>query len=412
MQIGGALRRQSQQRRYGEAYQQGGWGAVEQTAGGFGDLETAQSAQEVQAEAEERAIARAQRNAAVLSNAATSLLGVPYEQRRARMQQLAPMIAPMGISEEQILGFDPTDENLGNIRALQGQFSQYTDIERQGNAIIGIRADGRIDVLREEEPEWQTNGTTPYRVMPGGQVQLGQGTIPHQPPAAMAWGPQGRPPSGFRWSDDGQSLEAITGGPGDPNARAMQFGPDQRARVAITYQGAAGAATQLDQMESQGYGLGDDWGAVAVETMGGGDPNSLASGAARAFGGRDYQQYRSASSAFEASMLPILSGAAVTETEALRTIRAALPQVGDGAEVQADKSRRRRQMLNGAALIGGYPPPYPELGIPPWAQRYLDQVNASAGGGGGPGTAPTPGPAPGVRRYRYDPDTGQLEPVE
>jgi hypothetical protein len=102
---------------------------------------------------------------------------------------------------------------------------------------------------------------------------------------------------------------------------------------------------------------------------------------------------RSASSAFEGALLPILSGAAVVQTEAIRMIRGALPQIGDGPEVQADKRRRRQQMLNGAALINGSAPPYPELGIPDWAQRYIDtqgqlQDGASQGGAAPPAGIP------------------------
>jgi hypothetical protein len=155
MQIGGALRQRARERQYGEAFGQGGWDAVADTAGGLGDLDTANTAQTISQDREETALARVQRNAAVLGNAATSLMGVPYEQRMGRLQQMAPMLEQMGLPAEQIAQFDPSDENLENIRALQGQFSQYTDIREVDGAIVGITADGRPQVLREPQPQWQ-----------------------------------------------------------------------------------------------------------------------------------------------------------------------------------------------------------------------------------------------------------------
>lgn len=184
MEIGGALRRRQQQQEYGQAYQQSGWEGVRDTAGGFGDLETAQGAQGVMNDAEETAITRAQRSATILSNAATSLMGIPYEQRRERIQQMAPMLAQLGLPEDQIAQFDPTDEQLANIRALQGEFSRFSEIRQQGDAIVGITPDGQTVVLREEQPQWQTNGTRPYRVTNQGVVEYGQGEIPRAPTAA------------------------------------------------------------------------------------------------------------------------------------------------------------------------------------------------------------------------------------
>lgn len=370
MEIGGALRRRQQQQEYGQAYQQSGWEGVRDTAGGFGDLETAQSAQGVMDQQEETALTRAQNSATVLANAAASLQGVPYEQRWQMLDRMGPMLEPLGISPEQLRQFDPTDENLEMVRGIQGQMSQYAEIRQQGDAIVGIRPDGQIDVLREEQPQaptghqWTDDTRTTLQRIPGYQ------------PGASGGAGGGAAPSGYRWQEGGAALEPIPGGPRDPSVSPRQstFGPDQRARAAITYQNALESAQTIDTLEDGGYSLSNDWGAVAVEGMGGGDPNSMAGGVARTWGGEDYQQARAAMSSFESAMLPILSGAAVTESEAIRTIRGALPQVGDGPEVSQQKRRRRQQMLNGAALIYGTAPPFPELGVPPWAQRYLDTL--------------------------------------
>jgi hypothetical protein len=389
MEIGGALRRRQQQDQYGEAYQQGGWESVRDTAGGFGDLQTAEGAQGVMDGQEETALARAQRSATVLSNAATSLQGLPYEQRMSRLQQMAPMLQGLGIDEQQLSTFDPTDENLEMVRGIQGQMSQYAEIRQQGDAIVGIRPDGTVEVLREEQPQAPQG----YRFAPDGQSMQFIPGGPADPANRPRGGGERTPPSGYEFTPDGRSLRPIPGGPRDPAARVNTFSADQRARTVITYQNALEAAATIDSLESGGYNLSNDWGALAVEGLGGGDPDSVAGGVARQWGGQDFQQMRSASSAFEGALLPILSGAAVVQTEAIRMIRGALPQIGDGPEVQADKRRRRQQMLNGAALINGSAPPYPELGIPDWAQRYIDtqgqlQDGASQGGAAPPAGIP------------------------
>lgn len=402
MQIGGALRQQSRERQYGAAYQQNGWGGVADAAGGQGDLGTASDAQQQQSQAQETMLARGQRNAQVLSNVATSLMQVPYEQRRARIQQMTPMLAQMGLPEDQIAGFDPTDEALDGIRGIHGQFSQYTDIRSgQNGELVGVRPDGSTEVIHQgQQPapsgyQWNQDNSA-VAPIPGYQGPVGGGGAGY-----------GRAPSGYQWNEDG-SLSPIRGGPRDPSVSPRQstFGPDQRARAAITYQNANDAVTQLQQLEEGGYNLGQDWGAVAVENMSDGNPNSMAGMVARNWGGQDYQQMRAATSAFESAMLPILSGAAVTESEALRTIRGALPQAGDGPEVTRDKQRRRQQMLNGAALIYGTAPPYPDLGVPPWAERYLQNMQTQ----GGADQAPVSGaPDQGQRVLRWNPQTGQLE---
>ena len=375
LEIGGALRRRQQQDAYGEAYQQNGFEGVRDAAGGFGDIQTAQSAQGTMDEQEETALARATRSATVMANAASSLQGVPYEQRWQMLDRMEPMLEPLGISPEQLRQFDPTDENLAMIMSMPSEFEQFTEIRNAvDGAVLGIRRNGQTQVLREAPPPaWQR---IPQDQLPAG-ARFGQRNT-RTGEEDLDWAPQGgsggAAPSGYRWTPDG-NLEPIPGGPRDPAQRPNSgFGPDQRARAAITYQNALESAQTIDNLEDGGYSLSDDWGAVAVEGMGGGDPNSMAGGVARTWGGEDYQQARAAMSSFESAMLPILSGAAVTESEAIRTIRGALPQVGDGPEVTAQKRRRRQQMLNGAALIYGTAPPFPELGVPPWAQRYLDTL--------------------------------------
>lgn len=375
-QVAGALRARREEREqtqaYGEAFGQGGWGGVAETAGGMGDLETANTAQDNQSQQQESQYERAQRNVEVLANVATSLMGVPYEQRRERLAQLSPELERMGLDPQQIAAYDPTDEALTNVRALQGQYSQYTDIREHEGALVGQRADGTFEVLREAQPQWQD---VPPDQLPAGarfgqrNQRTGQAEFDYN-----AAGSGGAPPSGYRATPDGQSLEPIPGGPRDPNAQvARAYPPEQRARVAITYDAALEASQFLEEADRQAVArqgthssdtpFGQDWLARAAEAV----PFDGGT-VARTIGGEDYQQYTRASSAFESAMLPILSGAAVTESEAQRVVRAALPRQGDNQETLAAKTRMRQQMLNGAAMIGGRQMPFPDIGAPPWAQ--------------------------------------------
>lgn len=194
---------------------------------------------------------------------------------------------------------------------------------------------------------------------------------PVTPQEAQVYGLPGNG-AGFVMGDNGRPIRVGGGG---------SFSPDQRARVEIGLEPAFEAVQTMDRLEISGGGGGTrasprnrEWVASIVDFMDG----EGTSAAARTMGGEDFQTYTSAASAFESGMLPILSGAAVTDSEARRMIRAALPQLGDGPTVLAQKARRRQQMVNGAAIIGGREPPYPEAGVPTWASRAQQADGASA----------------------------------
>lgn len=151
---------------------------------------------------------------------------------------------------------------------------------------------------------------------------------------------------------------------------------EARGRIALTYDAAVGAAHYLDQADTESNNrgetvLGSHGFARAVEGI-----PIYGETWAGMLGDEDYQRYVSASSAFESAMLPILSGAAVTESEARRLIRATLPQLRDDYTTLQDKARRRRQMLNGAAAISGREIPFPD-------DQTMDLM--SLGGGPAPG---------------------------
>jgi hypothetical protein len=274
------------------------------------------------------------------------------------------------------LDSDTERTDAANTRAARERYRARLPAEKQDEFEIDPEA---YLTARRQAPEWETDDYgRPYTIQPGGQVRFGEGRVGVRQPGGSSGRTQYRPVSpeearsfglpgdgaGFAMGSNGRPIRVGGGG---------SFSPDQRARVEIGFGPASEAVQAMDRLETGGQSSGPrrspinrHWGAAAVDAIPGADA------VARNIGGADYQRYTSASSSFESGMLPILSGAAVTDSEARRLIRAALPQLGDGPDVLADKSRRRRQMLNGAAVIGGRDPPYPDLGVPDWA----------AGGGG------------------------------
>ncbi|MCA3080537.1 MAG: hypothetical protein ING71_17315 [Rhodocyclaceae bacterium] len=143
--------------------------------------------------------------------------------------------------------------------------------------------------------------------------------------------------------------------PDPTDTKGVQASAEQRGRVNITLDPALEAHRAMVRLENQkGNVFNREWGARLAEAV----PFDSGS-VARTIGGQDYQDYESASRAFESAMLPILSGAAVTDSEAKRMVRAVQPQLGDTPQTLRDKARRREQMLNGAVAAVGGSAPFP-----------------------------------------------------
>lgn len=174
---------------------------------------------------------------------------------------------------------------------------------------------------------------------------------------------------------------------------APMVGADARARFMINLGPLQSAQANMERMDGEGYNLNQDWGAAALEAI------PFDGGfAARVAGGEDYNAYTQAAKTFEAAIMPIMSGAAVTPSEAQRLIRAALPQPGDSPEVLAQKSAQRRQMINAVAQGIGQDAPYsdpamqtdqyglPEYGIPGGQEIAVSPI--AGGSPAGPGSGP------------------------
>lgn len=209
-----------------------------------------------------------------------------------------------------------------------------------------------------------------------------------------------------------QRVGAANGGGGQGGASPM-VGADARARFMINLGPLQESQAVLESMDAEGYDPSSlrNAGASALEAI------PFDGGfAARVAGGGDYNAYNQAAKTFEAAILPIMSGAAVTPTEAQRLIRAALPQPGDSPEVLAQKARQRRQMINAVASGIGQQAPYDMNALPdyngPEGFNIVGETNIDANGR--PYTVANqedlaPGDTPESLRaqgYEQDPQTG------
>lgn len=144
-----------------------------------------------------------------------------------------------------------------------------------------------------------------------------------------------------------------------PGAGGVMASADQRGRVALSLPNVVQAQQDLAALEGKdGRNIfNEQWGARFAEAVPW-DGGTIA----RTMGGPEYQAYEQASRTFEAAIMPIFSGSAVTESEAQRFVRANLPRMGDTPETLAKKSLNRQRIVNGAAELAGQPLPFPAAG--------------------------------------------------
>lgn len=229
--IGGALGNAQRQRAYGDAYKSEGWQGLGDLAGANGDLETAQAAQTQVTNAANQNWEKAKRNLTITGNLAKSIQTLPYEQRKARIAQMGPVLKGVGFDDAAIQNFDPTDEALQGILAQTGQFSKYADMKEVDGVLYGIGADGYATPLTERKPpkpEYRTAGRTLLRVDENGAEPVYT--------APSDGGGFGRAPAGYRYTPDG-NLEVIPGGPAEAkenNARTKAADRKRKADLLVS----------------------------------------------------------------------------------------------------------------------------------------------------------------------------------
>jgi len=94
----------------------------------------------------------------------------------------------------------------------------------------------------------------------------------------------------------------------------------------------------------KGYRPGHDWGAKVLSGL----PDfGLFEGPAKAWGGEDYQMFENNYNQFEAAAMPIMSGAAISESEARRTLNAIKIRMGDSPKIIQAKLQSMENMTDG-----------------------------------------------------------------
>lgn len=264
-----------------------------------------------------------------------------------------------------------------------------------------VAEDGRGNFLVYRSGQWfpsQSDGRPLERIprpdFGANHYQLPNGDIVRQ-------GPRG-----------GQETVENFGGAGGGAGGGALVGADARGRYNIGADSLAASARAAATEEAKGGNpLNRDWGAVLLNSVDL-DPRGDSSfrpfaPVARIVGGQDFQNYDQALATYEASLLPIQSGASVTESEARRQIRADFPQLGDSEETVRRKSANRLRRINAVFQgIGREPPFSAEQIANPTSVAMDDELQALAavqgqGGrndqGGGPlsgGQPPRPGSSP------------------
>lgn len=145
-------------------------------------------------------------------------------------------------------------------------------------------------------------------------------------------------PSGYR-SAQGGNLEAIPGGPADPNkpmpARAYRPTTDQ-----------ANAAGFFDRMKASNAVLSDPNVTQAAMSFGQGLMNRAPLGLGNYMTSPEYQKYDQASRDFVNAILRKESGAAISESEFQNARIQYFPQPGDTPEKIAQKAKNREIVIN------------------------------------------------------------------
>lgn len=212
-----------------------------------------------------------------------------------------------------------------------------------------------------------------------GRGWVNLGPVPRGVQAAPEYG------AGAYKAPDGSIMSAGKDGAAKVvRAAPQEVDASQRGRMNMGLAPMIQANQDMTGMERGGNPLQRDWGATMLGSVDipvpftEGKTFSPFDDLAKTVGGQDYQDYTQAAATFESQLMPIMSGAAVSPSEAQRQIRAALPQLGDSPQTLAKKARMRQQMLNGAAKSMGQPLPYAT--VPTYGVNTTSIPQAPGGG--------------------------------
>lgn len=99
-----------------------------------GDLEMVEAIGKLDAASREQAKERA----TGLATAAYGLSRLPYEQRRAKLAEMTPILSGFGLSPQDIAGFDPTDEAIQTVGAQAVGLKDMLEMERKDRQFVTL----------------------------------------------------------------------------------------------------------------------------------------------------------------------------------------------------------------------------------------------------------------------------------
>jgi hypothetical protein len=276
------------------------------------------------------------------------------EQRLAQMEQMQAFRATLPPEQQQLFDMNPegfTDQMTQAefrsqespqpvLRDVNGTLYDVTDPSNPRVVIRGATSAPQ-PVLREVGGELYdvTDPSNPRLVVAG---QLQNNVPPTFQALELRAAASGLQPNTEEYRtfmlNNGAMPEA------EPDPSALRLGAEAVSRMAPNLAPLLAAQRQLQELERQGVTFTQGASGVAA-TVAAGIP--FAGGALeRAFGSDDRDAMVRAVSQFEAAILPILSGAAVTDSEAQRYVRAQLPQPGDSARIRDLKAQARQGMID------------------------------------------------------------------
>jgi hypothetical protein len=230
----------------------------------------------------------------------------------------APQAPPEALKPIEVNGvlLDPiTYKPIADYRTPT-QTGGLTDYQRQELALRQAEAERNSAVQSTRPREKDQNGVLRY--LDGAQEPVFSNVTTAPAPAKPLIG--------------SESMGRVAAGL--PNMR--QAVTDLKSALGVNIQG--GTATTSEG----GYRPDQDWGAFVLDNI-----PFTGDVIARVAGGEDYQKFDNAYSTFEAAALPIMSGAAVTDSEAKRALKALRVRIGDTDQAVARKMANMDRMVSG-----------------------------------------------------------------
>jgi hypothetical protein len=239
---------------------------------------------------------------------------------------------------------------IGEAEVGKMLFAPPAEAQGASSPLGKIAADLQAGFITQEQADAaiaaQTGGMTDYQ-----RAQLEAAAAAPQAPAAR---PMREDPNGVLRYLDGAQEPVFSNVTTAPAPAKPLIGAESMGRVAAGLPNMRQAVTDLKSAlgvniqggtattSEGGYRPDQDWGALVLDNI-----PFTGDVIARVAGGEDYQKFDNAYSTFEAAALPIMSGAAVTDSEAKRALKALRVRIGDTDQAVARKMANMDRMVSG-----------------------------------------------------------------